>query len=73
MISQLESDLANLIAKHADWLIGRQFQKAALEMADAHFAPSDLDGYINADAFAAALEKELAQAPPLIVEDSNRG
>lgn len=40
---QLVSELSNCIARHAEWLDGRTFQRAAERVARGYFESDDLD------------------------------
>jgi hypothetical protein len=58
-VQALESDLSDLVAKHASWLAGRTFQSVALmTVARGHFEASDLTTLTDSDAFAKSLRAE---------------
>lgn len=59
-MNALERDLANIVAIHASSVSGREFQQAALRIAQAYFTPSDLDVLCRPQDFVAALAKELS-------------
>lgn len=50
-LAQLEQmlldDLSNIIARHANWLDGRTFQRLCQRVTEAHFERSDLDIVVN--------------------------
>lgn len=59
-MTALERDLANIVGIHASSVSGREFQQAALRIAQAYFPPSDLDELCRPQDFVAALAKELS-------------
>ena len=46
---RLVNELSNCIARHADWLSGRDFQRIADRVARGYFEESDLDTYLTAE------------------------
>lgn len=52
----IEDRLSLVIAKHADWLDGRTFQRLALRVARAYFEEDDLDDLATFDDFIKAFE-----------------
>lgn len=63
---RLVYELSNCIARHADWLSGRDFQRIAERVARGCFEESDLNEYMTADdmrIFFEALADALSDAP----------
>lgn len=51
---RLVNELSNCIARHADWLSGRDFQRIADRVARGYFEAADLDQLGTAQEFTAA-------------------
>ena len=51
---RLVNELSNCIARHADWLSGRDFQRIAERVARSNFTEDDLDQLGTAQEFTAA-------------------
>lgn len=62
-IDSLHSDLGNLLHRHGR-ITGREFQRAALTVAEGYFEASDLDCYFTAGDFGKALAEELERLGP---------
>lgn len=61
---RLANELSNCIARHADWLSGRDFQRVTQRVAAAYFEADDLDELCRPEDFLenflGALTKELS-------------
>ncbi len=50
---------SNIIARHADWLSGRDFQRLAQISAEGYFDADDLDSLFTPEQFASAISTAL--------------
>ncbi|WP_068826742.1 hypothetical protein [Pseudomonas sp. BMS12] len=66
---RLVYELSNCIARHADWLSGRDFQRIAERVARGYFAENDLDEYVTFEELQRAFD-EAAKIAMEVVKDA---